>query len=305
MTYQNNAWKVVDIKYYTINDGNGHYLSANGTNTFSNTNASGATHFYFQNNNFDNPEIVNPNGTINYVYNGSIYYLNLSISNYAGTLQSITSNSSTSWSNDGNSIYYADGAYAYYLEYNNGWVIRMYGASYITDGTNYMTVSGTTIGNTTSVNSATLFIFGNTGNNPSGTIRPVGSTNYLRNNNGTLQISSTSTSWSNNGDNLHNNGYYLKCVEGSWKLGTDNAIDYYISKGSYYMVYSNSALTGSTNPTTSWLPSNGTFSSNPGNIKVSGSTNQYLTSNTSNPPTISVANSNWPISWTLNNGGLG
>ena len=304
LTYQNNAWRVIDIKYYTINDGNGHYLSANGSNTFSNANATNATHFYFQNSYFSNPEIANPNGLINYVYNGSIYYLNLSINNYTGTLQSATSsNGSTSWSNDGSSIYYPNGDYVYYLEYNNSWVIRMYGASYITDGTNYMTVSGTTIGNTTSVNSATLFIFGNTGERPSGTIRPVGSTYYLRNNGGTLQMSTTSTSWSNNGDNLYNGNYYLKCVEGSWKLGTDNVISYYISKGSYYLVVNNNALTGSTSSSTSWIPSNGTFSSNPGTIKVSGSNNQYLYTNTGNPPTISINNTG--RSWSLNNGGIG
>ena len=302
LTYSNNAWRVIDVEYYTINDGNGHYLSANNS-SFSNSDANSATHFYFENNNYDHPEITNPYGKINYVYNGSIYYLNLSISNYTGTLQALNSSSSTSWANDGHSIYYQDGDYTYYLEYNNGWVIRSYAeAGYITDGTNYITVSGTSIGNTTNVNSAALFIFSSPGDNPSGTIRVLGTNNYLRNNGGSLQISSTSTIWDNNTNNFHNGGYYLKCKDGSWQLGTDNYVGYYISKGNYYLVYNNSSLTGSTTPSTVWIPSNGSFSSSPGTIRAAGITNRYLYISTNS---YSVSMSNNSRSWTLNNGGLG
>ena len=300
LTYSNNAWRVVDVEYYTINDGNGHYLSANGSNTFSNANASGATHFYFQNNPFINPEIINPYGTINYVYNGTIYYLNLSINGSSGTLQSSNSSSSTSWLNNGNSIYFIDNEVTYFLEYNNGWVIRRYAdAGYITDGTNYMTVSGTTIGNTTDVNAATLFVFSISGTNPSGTIRALGTTTYLTNNNGSLRASSTATIWENNGSNFYNGNYYLKFYDGSWTLDTDNYVGFYIAKGDYYLIYNGSSLLGSTTPSTIWIPSAGSFSSDPGTIRIAGSTNQYLYISTGSGTTVSVGSSR---SWILTNG---
>lgn len=265
LTYQNNGWRVVDLKYVTINDGNGHYLSANGTNTFSNSNAANATHFYFS-----NIDATNPYGTINYVYNGTIYYLNLSISNSVGTLQSVTSSNSTSWSNDGSSIYYQSGDYTYYLEYkNDNWIIRKYAdAYYISDGNAYMTVSGTTIGYSTDVNAASLFIFENGGNTPNGTANVLGTTNYLRNNNGTLQISATSTSWNNDGNNLNNNGYYLKFSDNAWRLSTDRSVGYYISRSNYYLNLSGTTISTTTTASTIW-------SGTSGNIKAVG-TNYYL-----------------------------
>lgn len=287
LTYSNNSWRVVDVEFYTINDGNGHYLSANGTNTFSNANANNATHFYFQNNNYQNPEIVNPYGVINYVYNGTVYYLDLSISNSIGTLQSSTSSSSKSWSNDGNSIYYQENGVTYYLEYDNAWTIRRYAdAYYITDGTNYMTVSGTTIGNTTDSNAATLFIFSNPGTNPSGTIQLLGSSNYLRNNNGGLQVGATNSNnvWSSSNDNLSIGTYYLDYF-GGWRLTTSLATvrqynGVFISRDTYYINQNNGTLGTGTVPNTVWSGRSGT-------INAIG-TSYYLTISTSNPYTVSV-----------------
>ena len=269
------GWRISDLEYYPICDNNGHYLFANGTNSFSNTDANGATHFYIDN-----------NGLINYVYNGSIYYLNLNINNNVGTLQSSETSNNTFWQTSNNTIFYQDlsNGVTYYLEYNNDWIIRRYAnAGYITDGYNYITVSGTSIGNTTDINSAALFIFGNSGNDPF-TIQVLGTNNYLRNNNGTLQISTTSTSWSKEGNILYNGNYYLKCIEGSWQLSTSKVVGYYISRNNYYLNLDGNTIRTSTSSSTIWSGTEGSIKAlNTNyylNVSQTGSTGNYLTGST-------------------------
>ena len=288
LTYSNNSWRLVELKYITINDGNGHYLVADGTNTFSNGNANAATHFYFS-----NYDATNPDGIINYVYNGTIYYLNLSINNSVGTLQSATTSNNTSWSSSGTTIYYQPDDYTYYLEYDNEWKIRRYAdAYYISDGDVYMTVSGTSIGYTNDVNAAALFSFNGGGNPATGQAQVLGTTNYLRNNNGTLSISGTPTTWDNNGNNLYNGNYYLIFGDGGWKLSTSRLVGYYISRGNYYLNLNNGAAQTSTTASTIW---NGTS----GNIKAIG-TSYYLNVSQTGSSGNYLTGSTTSRSWTKN-----
>ena len=235
LTRDGGTWKIIDLEYYTIHDQtSGNYLFANGTNTFSAVNSSQATHFYFEN----TPENQNPYGKIYYGYNGTLYFLNINIANGYGTLQSSTSSSSTSWINNGTSIRFEDDNVTYYLEYNDGWGIRTYtDAYYINDGTNYLTLDGTTISNSENKFSATLFVF-----DASGTIRALGTNYYLVNNNGQLTAStSTSTIWTYDNTSLKTNNKYLVFINDNWILSDSNKIleGYYISyttgNSTYYM----------------------------------------------------------------------
>lgn len=278
-----NGWRVTDVEFYKIHDSNGNYLVANGNNGFSNGNSSEATHFYFS-----NTEGTYPTGTINYVYANTVYYLNLPISNSIGTLQSSSSNS-TNWLNDGNSIYYEDGDYTYYLEYDNVWHVRRYAdAYYISDGTNYIALNGTSITNTTDVNNALLFTFQNGGDRPNGTIKALGTNYYLRDNNGTLQYSTTSSNWSNDGSNLYSNSKYLAYYNG-WGLYSDRS-GYYISRNSYYLNLNGNSLQSSTTPTTLWTGTSLSNVGSSGNIRAINTTS-YIYCSTGNNARLSVSNS--------------
>ena len=113
-------------------------------------------------------------------------------------------------------------------------------------------MSGTTIGNVTNINNATFFEFSNTAGNPSGTIKAIGTNYYLRNyNNGTLQSSTTSTSWSNDGSNIYNGNYYLVYSSNAWRLLSYRE-GYYISKDGHYINLSGTTITAGTTPSTLW-----------------------------------------------------
>ena len=290
----NNGWRVTDLEFYTINDNNGNFLVANGTNNFSNGDSASATHFYFS-----DLTGTDPAGTINYVYHNTVYYLNLSVTDSVGSLQSSTSSNSTDWSNDGTSIYKQIDSIIYYLEYNGLWSIRTYANAYqITDGTNYLRVDNTAISNATNANNASLFVFSNTVD-PSGTIKILGTNNYLRNNNGTLQVSTTITSWSNNGTLLYNGDYYL-CYFSGWKL-LNVAYGYYISRSGYYLNLNGTSLSTTTTASTLWYGN--PFSGSSGTIKAVGTgTTYYLYANTGSGATISASTSS--ISWSVNNNRL-
>ena len=248
LTYDN-GWRVTDIQYCTIHDNFGNYLVVNGANSFTNTtNSADASHFYFS-----DTLSNNPSGTINYVYNNSVYYLGMSLNGTVASLVGTSVEYATSWSNDGQVIYYQSGDYTYYLEYNNIWSIRTYtsGAYYISDRNNYMVVTGTTISRTDNPNNATLFVFGTTGNNPSGTIKVLGTNNYLRNNSGNLQISTTSTSWSNNGTNIYNGNYYLQYKD-NWTLSTSTVLGYSMSRNNYYLNLEGTTIVTTTSASTVW-----------------------------------------------------
>ena len=124
-----------------------------------------------------------------------------------------------------NGGYYVTKEYQEYTEHTG---------RYITDGTNYLYYNGTTLTNTTSTDTATLWIFSNT----SGTARIStvygDTTYYLYNNNGTLAVSTNNqTTWtlSPSGDDLQikNNGYQISYYNNQWRLIEDpNVVAYYL-----------------------------------------------------------------------------
>ena len=295
LTYQN-GWKLIDLHFYRIQDNSGNYLVAT-DDSFTNTRTQNdATHFYF----LDETQTY-PRGPIRYAYDGELYYLNLSISNGVGTLESTDSSNSTIWLTDNNSIYYQEDGITYYLECDTdrNWVIRRYAnAGYISDGTNYLAINNNDqIINTTDQNAASLFVFSNSGTNPSGTIQLLGTNKYLLNASGTNLSCNTSNSptiWSNDTDNIYNGSYYLQCLNGNWILSTTVYSGYFISRNGYYLNANGTSWANSETPVTLW-------SATSGQIYIVG-TNYYLYSNTGNPPTISINNGSG-VNWT-NNGAL-
>lgn len=217
LTYDN-GWTAIPLQYYLIHDMNSNYLVVSGADNFGNATAeSDATHFYFT------AAGTNPSGMIYCTVNGNSYYLY----NNGGTLSTATdSSSATSWSNDGNSIYCTSGSTVYALGYDNGWGLRTINNGYlIKSGDTFLALNGQTLTYTTDESRATVFEFSNTAGNPSGTVRAVGTGYYLYNNNGTLQASSSSTSWSNDGTSLYvtsgNTTYALSYdAANRWHLAT-------------------------------------------------------------------------------------
>ncbi|MBP5177458.1 MAG: hypothetical protein ILP02_02615, partial [Clostridia bacterium] len=295
LAYADGEWKVILLDYFTINDGSGNYLRVTGNNAFANGNSSTATHFYFTTENG-----ANSSGRAYCVVDGTTYYLY----NDNGTLQTTTTqNTGTQWSNDGSSLYVTSGNTVYALRYDTTWNIKaIYEGRYITDGTNYMTVTGTTIGNTTDPDEATVFIFSNNGANPAGTITVAGTTNYLRNNNGTLQISGTSTTWTNDGTRLYtgnnNNRRNLGFYSGSWQMTGSNtttvtsSLGYTIGyNGHYLCVDSSGNISDTTTAANASL-----WSGTSGQIYTTvNGTNYYLYRNGTTLSTTTDANNatNW------------
>lgn len=259
LVYQN-GWKVQELEYYLIHDETStNYLKIDAVNSYSNTtNPLEATHFYFS-----NVSGTYPTGTINFVLNNTIYYINAVQSSNVGSMSIVdeTSTTKTNWSNDGNTIYIrSTSGYTYYIEYDNGWHLRTYADGYyITDGTNYMVVSNTSINNTTNKFNASVFSFSNAGTNPSGNITILGTTNGLRDNNGMLQVSTTVTSFSNNGNNIYNGNNYLACYGNLWGLINGTTISgYTFSRDGYYLsVDSLGNLITSTTQKTVWSATSG------------------------------------------------
>ena len=254
-----NGWRVTDLSYYLIHDNKGNYLSIDSSNHFDNvTNSADATHFYFS-----DYSGTYPAGTINYVYNNEIYYLDSNSNGNNYSLVNSDSDQSRLWSNDGNSIYFENAGVYYYLVYDSEWCIdQSYEGYRITDGTNYVVLNGTTVSNTTNKLNASLFTFGTGGTNPSGTIKANGTNYYLYNNNGTLLGSTSSTNWSNSGSNIYNGSYYLKCLNGIWTLtAAQSGTGYLISKSGYYLNQSGASISTSTTPTAVWSASSGPIQS--------------------------------------------
>ena len=162
-----NGWKIYnsDLSYYKISDNRGHYLSNNGTDVVSTSNAASATIWGFD-----------ASGNVSVDIGESTYYLNSNMSNNAlvtlGT-------SGQSWTYSANNL--ATGGYK--LLYNNGsWIVNNDSNLYtIAYSGNYLSLNGTSVVNQTSQNEATLWTFSSTGSNPSGSISTGlnGTTYYL------------------------------------------------------------------------------------------------------------------------------
>ena len=268
LKYYRGSWCTTPT--YAIADGSGNYLKSTGTNdaTVTNTTSlSDATTWEFSTNGAD------PYGTITTYDSGSRLYLRLNNDNL------ITSTTSTIWSNSGSGLNYNSN----YIQIRNGYWVAMANPAYkIGSGTHYLS----TIGTDTTADNAALWTLGNTvgSNGGSGTIsmRIKGALKYLSNNNGTLAVNATSTTWYNDSGKLYstyNNQRYYLIYDNGWKLDVE---DFYIKdQNSNYLTFNNStSVTNATSPTTLWHFSNASGTYPIGTIScISGGTTYYLNKN--------------------------
>lgn len=227
------GWAALPLDYYIIGDGKGNYMQATGVNAFGNTtDEAQATHFFFSNTD------ATPDGTIKYVYNNTVYYL--------GNNNGAFANAETTWVDDGENRLNVSNT-TYYLVYqDNAWSIKNIPYRFkISDGNgNYLNGNGTTLSVGNNANNATVWEFSNTAdpNNPSGTVRPTNSNNYLRINRVseggggcggggtytyTLQLANTNSNntWTITNGKLKNSAqntsdYYLTLSGNTWTTDT-------------------------------------------------------------------------------------
>ena len=230
---------------------------------------------------------------------GYYYYLNAEGVSSSSTDANAVS-SATVWTYTGGKYSCTVNGVTQYLFYDGAqWTLISENGYVITDGNgNYLTYTGTnTIANTTDANSALVFSFRtDDGINPSGTASTVinGTRYYLRANSGTLELSETdASSWSNSGNGLNLNGYYLHFDGANWTLARQR---YTISNGSNYLNI-NANRTGVTNGTGDATATLWEFSSYDGTGTISTvitGTRYYLNRNNNNNLTVSQTNStNW------------
>ena len=261
----------------------------------------------------------NPSGTISAVVDGVTYYLN----DNNGALTATTS-ASTSWGNDGTSINHGIEC----LTYDNGWKLVEVNTLAIKSGNYYLNITNANNATTATLGTGNSVATGSVSNHTvwnfsdSGQIYAIanGRTYYLRNNNGTLQATTTDfTGWTVNGDVVSNGDYYLNYSSG-WRVSTQEILGYTIDyNGNYLNLTSTSTTqnnpigTGTSladvndNGHTVWTFENtGTYPSGRMSVKINGTT-YYLYGNSRNSnnqlriatnPTATYAN------WTNNNGVL-
>ena len=132
-----------------------------------------------------------------------------------------------------------------------------YDAYYIQDGSdNYLAAQAQangTISRVGSSASATAWRFSNGASGGTFSIQSDDEiTYYLRNNNGTLEISTTSTSWTISNGQISNGGYYLVYLDGAWKLRQETTYFDIVDNDSHYLNYTNGSLAGGNSATTRW-----------------------------------------------------
>ncbi len=196
-----------------ISDGQGHYLNlSNGALAVGNS-AETATKWRFGTGNTK---------TIYTQVGDNVYYLR---SNSNTLTVTTTAGSATAWTFSNNRISYNN----YYLTYNNGgWTLSNITSYYlIHDGNgHYLNAAANDFSTGTVESEATKWTF--SAPNGSGTISTkIGNTTYyLRNyNNGTLQVSSTtSTNWTSSANAIYNGDYYLAIdSNNNWGLTTNDS----------------------------------------------------------------------------------
>ena len=156
---------------------------------------------------------------------------------------------------------------------------------------------GTTAGNisnTTNSENATAWRFSNGASGGTFSIQSDDEvTYYLRNNNGTLEVSTTSTNWTISNGKISNGGYYLVYLDGAWKLWQETTY-YSIDNGSgTYLNFANSNLTGGASSTTRWhIADNKIYTYN-------GTTKTYLYNNNGTLTTTTTVGT--ASTWTVDN----
>ena len=275
--YINGQWSLINNgNMYRITDGT-NYLTFDGSSFGNTTTAASGTVWELSNG--------ASGGTISVVLSGTKYYLY----NNGGTLGTTTNaGSATSWTIANNQI--RDGQI--YLQYDSGWKLSPF-TSYIKSGSNYMTLNGSSIGNTTSEGSATKWEFSNSENG--GTISYNGY--YLRNNNGTLELTTTvgnATSWTIEDDVILNGSYCIQ-YDGGWVLRT---VSYYISDGSGNYLSVSAGAIARTNQAgaSTWVFSNGPTG---GYISTTSGSTYYLRNNGGVLEVTTASGS--ATSWTVSN----
>lgn len=219
--YDGTAWTIDTISTYLIQY-NGNYLRYNNglTNT---TTIDQATLWTLSN------DLATIGGT-GIISNGNVY---LRYNN--GLTTTNRQNQASTWAHDQYGIYYNNNGTKMYIQYSNGWkaqVIATINLSryYITfdvagrfgTTTNYLTRNGNSISNQTTASENALWIFSQSGNNPSGIIyQIVDNTYYYLNLDSSGPIISTTAShtFSNINGYLYDetSGYYLvPNVASSW-----------------------------------------------------------------------------------------
>ena len=185
--YNGSQWELTRKNINVVTDGNGHYARISG-GTLSTTS--------------------NLNEASNFIVNGS-------------TISVYDNNTTYSYTIDGDRILNDD--QMLYFE-NEAFVWKNSYYYVITDGTNYMSNNGTSIGNTTNAEQATHWTLSGTS---SGTISTSNGTTYYlyRNYNNTLSLNRNySTTWTINSNGINYNSRYINYNSG-WKLnsGSGNA----------------------------------------------------------------------------------
>lgn len=235
----NSDWHIKNLTGgYLISDGNGNYLTYNGSlgNTTNPATASRWT--------FSNTSGSNPSGYISTIYNNQTYYLRYN--NGLTTTTNTNTNYRTSWSNNANNLYYSTGGNTYYIQMKNGaWnastsTVIGYTVRY---NTNYLNVTSTSgVGTGTSIadynsNNNTVWFTTNDATDygtiiPNGYFSTVinGETYYLyRNSTSTVTLSTTNqTLWRNyRGNNIYervtsgnNTTYYNLNYSNGWNIVT-------------------------------------------------------------------------------------
>ena len=210
------------------------------------------------------------NGYIHTVMNGTHYYLNRN-----NTTLSITSTPSTAWdvSSDGTSI--SSGEYV--LTCDGGvWKLTQ-SSMYITDGNGHYLTGNGSIGNSNTQSGASKWILTPYGNNYYISTTYNNNTYYLRNNSGTLALTTNTnqrTAWTIS-DGIIKNGNYQITYDSGWKLINVNSLPGYLTDGNGHYINNPSGSTinvaTSQNNATQWIKDSD------GSFYPSNSTNKYLT----------------------------
>ena len=231
---------------------NGHYLLYNGSLSDTTTPSDG-TDFTLSGTLKD----ATGNGKISFNYNNKTYYLRY---NNGLTTTQTQDDSNTTWYKDQYGIYITSNNTKLYIQYSNGWKVQesstinlsRYYIAYTTHAilgntTNYLTRNGLSITNQTSANDNALWIFSQSGNNPSGAIyQIVDNTYYYLNLDSSGPIISTTTAhtFSNSNGYLYDetSGYYLvPNVSGRFGFESFNGWTTSTSRPSKYPAYTTGA----------------------------------------------------------------
>lgn len=286
----NSGWKLDRFSYY-ITDNNGNYLRYN-AGTLSNTTVGNATQWIFDNGNIkDSTQAI---------------YLN----NNDGVLDTTTTPNSSNFVMENNYIISGD----YYLQYvGNSWQFLTENSRYISNGTYYLNLNGTgntSFNSTNYVDSATVWTLSDDQNG--GYIYGVynGTKLYLRNNNGTLNLTTNqgnATEWDYDDTNktIMDGLYYLNRSNntntGVWQL--TQATTFIISDGNGNYLRrtggngANIANTTDISQATKWI-----FSNYNGTGTIKDSTENYYLRNYNNG-TLYISNQTNASQWTKNNDG--